>query len=317
MVDLNSMTIFVRVVEMSSFSQAARQLDIPKATVSRKVAELETDLGTPLLHRTTRKLYLTEAGNIYFQRCRHILDEVEDANRAITSLQDIPQGTLRITAPIVFGTCFLSQWIADFLQQYEQIRVEVLLTNQLIDLVSENIDIAFSWQTQPLASSSLDTQSLYRVSYWLCASPSYLEQYGKPKTPQELSHHRCIRVCSQPFASHTTWQLIDPTGRIETVNVMGRLVSNDLILARQAAISGSGIAYLPNSLLGEPIKLGQLDRVLTDWAFREGTLCLRRLNLSPLSAKVRAFCDFVAEKCLKTNEPDLSYTQAKDRTVNG
>lgn len=301
MVDLNSIVIFVRVVELNSFSQAARQLDIPKATVSRKVAELEAAIGTPLLHRTTRKLHLTEAGSLYFQYCRRIVNEIEAANQAVTALQSTPQGTLRITAPVVFGTRFLGQWIADFLQQYEHIRVELLITNQSFDLVTENVDIAFSWQRQSSANFLSNAQALYRVSYWVCASPNYLQQYGNPQTPQELSQHRCVVVCAQPFAGQTTWQLMSSTSVVETVNITGSLVTNDLMLARQAAIAGSGIAYLPNSILSEPIALGQLTRVLTDWAFQEGTLYMRCLNQSPLSAKVRAFCDFMVEKYSEIN----------------
>ncbi|MBD3884779.1 LysR family transcriptional regulator [Phormidium tenue FACHB-886] len=298
MSDLSAVAIFVKVVECSSFSQAARELELPKATVSRKVAALEASLGIALIHRTTRKLYLTEAGNLYFQRCRNVLSEISEADQAVASLQANPQGTLRITAPLIFGMTVLGEWVAEFLQQYDQVHMEVLLSNQSLDLKREGIDVAFRWQSDLSESFGEIQKTVKQVSYWACASPSYLQQYGEPNVPQDLVQHSCVVLSSQSHAGHANWQFTNLTKTIETVKVTGRLVVNDLILARQAAIAGAGIAYLPETIVSEAIEAGKLRRVLSIWGAKEKTLYVTRPNSLYLSSKARAFLDFVAGKSL-------------------
>ncbi len=299
MYDLNAVAIFVKVVESSSFSQAARALGMPKATVSRKVAALETSLGVELIHRTTRKLYLTEAGNLYFQRCRSVLSDMEEANRAVTCLQVEPQGTLRITAPLIFGMTILGEWVAEFLQHYDQVQVEVLLSNQSLNLAAEGIDIAFRWQSD-LNGTSLESQKqVKQVSYWVCASPGYLRQHGEPKVPQDLNQHCCLVLRSRLHAGYADWPFISPSRTVETIKVKGKLVVNDLILARQAAIAGAGIAYLPETILPEAMATGKLKRILSTWGTKEKTLYVTCPNSLYLSSKARVFLDFVAEKSLQ------------------
>ncbi len=298
MSDLNAVTIFIKVVESSSFSQAARVLALPKATVSRKVAALEAGLGVKLIHRTTRKLYLTEAGTLYFQRCRNVLGEIEEADRVVASLQVEPKGTLRIAAPLVFGTTVLGEWVAEFLRQYDHVQVEVLLSNRSIDLAAEGIDISFRWQSD-LNETGLEIQKpVKQVSYWVCASLDYLQQHGEPEIPQDLIQHRCIVMRSQVRPGHADWQFISPTKTVETISVKGILVVNDVLLARQAAIAGAGIAYLPETILTEAIAIGKLKRLLPTWGTKAKTLYVTCSNPLYLSSKVRAFLDFVAKKSL-------------------
>jgi DNA-binding transcriptional LysR family regulator len=305
MPDLNAVTIFIKVVESSSFSQAARELGLPKATVSRKVAALEASLGVKLIHRTTRKLYLTEAGTLYFQRCRNVLSEIEEADRVVASLQVEPKGMLRITAPLVFGTTVLGEWIAEFLRRYDQVSVEVLLSNQSLDLAAEGVDVAFRWQSD-LDETALEVQNpVKRVSYWVCASLDYVQQHGEPEVPQDLTHHGCIvmrrlrgRQVSQLRPGHADWQFISLTKTVETVTVRGTLVVNDVLLARQAAIAGAGIAYLPETILTEAIATGKLKRLLPTWGTKAKTLYVTCSNSLYLSSKVRVFLDFVSEKFL-------------------
>ncbi|MGV0028210.1 LysR substrate-binding domain-containing protein [Phormidesmis priestleyi] len=296
MSDLNAITIFVKVVECSSFSQAARELELPKATVSRKVAALEVSLGVELIHRTTRKLYLTEAGNLYFQRCRHILSEIAEADQAIASLQIEPQGTLRITAPLIFGMTVLGDWVTEFLHKYDQVHVEVLLSNQSLDLAAESIDVAFRWQSDLIESSQEVQKPVKRVFYWVCASPSYLQQHGEPKVPQDLVQHCCLLLRSRSRSGHADWQFVNSIKTIETVKVTGKWVVNDVILARQAAIAGAGIAYLPETILIDAIESGKLTRILPTWSAKEKTLYVTCPNSLYLSSKVRAFLDFVTAK---------------------
>lgn len=298
MSDLNAVIIFIKVVESSSFSQAARELGLPKATVSRKVAALEASLGVELIYRTTRKLYLTEAGTLYFQRCRNVLSEIEEADRVVASLQVEPKGTLSITAPLVFGTTVLGEWIAEFLRRYNQVHVEVLLSNQSLDLAAEGIDVAFRWQSD-LDETALEVQKpVKQVSYWVCASFDYLQQHGEPDIPQDLTDHDCIVMRSQFRPSHADWQFINLTKTVETVAVRGTLVVNDVLLARQAAIAGAGIAYLPETILTEAIATGKLKRLLPTWGTKAKTLYVTCSNSLYLSSKVRVFLDFISEKSL-------------------
>ncbi|KAM3097181.1 LysR substrate-binding domain-containing protein [Phormidesmis sp. 146-12] len=299
MPDLNAVSIFVKVMECRSFSQAARELGLPKATVSRKVAVLEASLGIELIHRTTRKLYLTEAGNLYFQRCRNALSEIVEADQAIASLQVKPQGTLRITAPLIFGMTVLGEWVAEFLQQYDQVEIEVLLSNQNLDLKTEGLDVAFRWQADLSESFQEVQKAVKQVAYWVCASPSYLQQFGEPKVPQDLIQHCCLVLSSRSQLNHANWQFINSSKTIETVKVSGKLVVNDLILARQAAIAGAGIAYLPETILIEALEAGKLTRILPTWGAKEKTLYVTCPNSLYLSSKVRAFLDFVAGKSLE------------------
>lgn len=299
MTDLNAIAIFIQVVESHSFSQAARELGLPKATVSRKVAALEASLGVELLHRTTRKLYLTEAGNLYFQRCRNVLREIEAADRIVAALQIEPKGTLRITAPLIFGTTVLGDWIAEFLRQYDQVHIEVLLSNQSLDLVAESIDVAFRWQSD-LDETVLEIQKpVKQVSYWVCASLDYVQQHGEPEIPQDLTQHHCIVMRSAvQHPGQTNWRLISQAGTVETVAVRGTLAVNDLMLAKQVAIAGAGIAYLPETILSDAIASGKLKRLLPTWGTKTKTLYVTCPNSAYLSSKVRVFLDFVAEKAL-------------------
>ena len=141
--DLNEMAIFVKVVQTGSFIGASRALDIPKATISRKLAQLEETLGSRLLQRTTRKVNLTEVGRVYYEHCARILGDIEEANLMVTALQSVPSGTLRISASVVFATTVLHHWLAEFLQQYERVNTELILTTRYVDLVAEGIDLAF------------------------------------------------------------------------------------------------------------------------------------------------------------------------------
>lgn len=298
MSDLNAVIIFIKVIESSSFSQAARELGLPKATVSRKVAALEASLGVELIHRTTRKLYLTEAGTLYFQRCRNVLNEIEEADRVVASLQVEPKGTLSITAPLVFGTTVLGEWIAEFLRRYNQVHVEVLLSNQSLDLMAEGIDVAFRWQSD-LDETALEIhRPVKQVSYWVCASLDYVHQHGEPEVPQDLTQHGCIVMRAQVRPGHADWQFVSLTGIVETVAVRGTLVVNDVLLARQAAIAGAGIAYLPETILTEAIATGKLKRLLPTWGTKAKTLYVTCSNPLYLSSKVRVFLDFISEKSL-------------------
>jgi len=291
--DLNEVTIFVKVVQAGSFIGASRALDIPKATVSRKIVRLEETLGVRLLQRTTRKVNLTEVGRLYFDRCVRILGDLEEANLAVEEMQAIPYGTLRISASVVFGVSLLYQWVAEFMRQYPQVNVEVLLTNQYIDMVAKGVDVAV--RSGPLADSSLVAHKLGAVPYWLCASPDYLATHGTPTSPQDFSQHHCLTVMSESLSEIIPWTMKRGKEFVE-VKLKNHLRVNDFLFIKQLLLNHRGIAYVPNITVLDEVNNGTLVRVLTDWTLTERELYLVYPSDRHLSPKVCRFVEFVYQK---------------------
>lgn len=291
--DFNEIYLFTQVVKTGSFSAAGRSLNIPKATISRKVAQLETSLGARLLNRTTRHLSLTEVGLIYYERCTRILADLEEANLMVTARQEIPRGRLRLTAPSSFGTAILNHWIDEFLTCYDQVTLDVILTNRYLDLLSEEIDVAF--RGGPLSDASLNSRKICDLPYWICASPAYLDQFGEPQTPTELQQHHCICFSTGSAPSGSPWTFQQDHAWIE-VKITGRVLVNDVALARQAVLAGSGISYLPGTLVRDDIREGRLIRLLANWPMAEREMFMVYRGDRLLSPKLRAFLDFVEER---------------------
>lgn len=291
--DLNEVTIFVKVVEAGSFIGASRALNIPKTTVSRKIAQLEEALGVRLLQRTTRKVNLTEVGRLYFDRCVKILGDLEEANLAVTEMQAVPYGTLRLSASVVFGVTILNHWLAEFMRQYPQVNVELLVTNQYLNMVDKGIDVAV--RAGPLADSSLVTHPLGAVPYWLCASPTYLEAHGEPTSPQALNHHTCLSIVSETLSELIPWTMKRGKEQLE-IKAPNRLRVNDFLFIKQMLLDSCGIAYVPNIVVLDEVQTGTLVRVLADWQLIERELYLVYPSDHYLSPKVRAFVEFVYQK---------------------
>ena len=286
--DLNEMAVFVHVVEAGSFTGAARNLGLPKSTVSRKITQLEERLGVRLIQRTTRSLRLTDTGNAYYSQCARILGEIEEANIAVTRMQSTPTGTLRITAPVLFGSTVLSGLIADYLEQHPQVTVDMVLTDQKLDLVQDGIDVAF--RVGQLEDSSLIGRHLGDARAILCASADYIEAHGAPQHPDTLSQHSLMTLT--PWSS---WQLSGPDNDIYTHNVRARIQVNDFASLYTLALSGTGIAPLPTMIAAPAIRSGKLVPVLSDWPFEASPIHALYPSNRHLSAKVRSFVDFVIE----------------------
>jgi DNA-binding transcriptional LysR family regulator len=291
--DLNEVTIFVKVAQAGSFIGASRSLDMPKATVSRKIAQLEETLKVRLLQRTTRKVNLTEVGRLYFDRCVRILGDLEEANLAVAEMQAIPYGTLRISASVVFGVSILHQWVAEFMRQYPQVHVEVLLTNEYVDMVTKGVDVAV--RTGPLADSALVAHKLGAVPFWLCASPDYLMIHGTPTSPQELSQQECLTIMSESLSEIIPWTM--KRGKeLAEVRLKNHLRVNDFLFIKQLLLGHCGIAYVPSIMVLDEVQNGMLVRVLSDWTLTERELYLVYPSDRHLSPKVRAFVEFVYQK---------------------
>ena len=208
--DLNDTLIFVKVVEQGSFIAAANVLRLPKTTVSRKVKDLETRLGAQLLHRTTRKLGLTEAGNIYYEHCQRIARELNEAASAVSQLHAGPRGWLRFTAPYSIGIDKISPLLGEFHAQYPEIRVEMLLANDTLDLISGEIDVALRIGNLP--DSNLVARRLSTLRTQVYASPKYLARYGEPLHPDDLQHHRVLAMPKNRRGNAWAMELRDANG---------------------------------------------------------------------------------------------------------
>ncbi|WP_434930819.1 LysR substrate-binding domain-containing protein [Shewanella sp. HL-SH5] len=278
---------FVAVAQTESFTQAASRLGISTAQVSRQVSQLENRLAIKLFYRTTRKVSLTEEGAIYFRHCRQVLDGLEEAERAISSLQHSPQGLIRMTAPVTYGERFVMPIVVDFMAQYPQVEVICELTNKQLDLVDGSYDLAI--RLGRLADSSLIAKRLSSRRQYVCASPAYLKQYGVPENLTDLNKHDCL------IGTNSHWHF-DEQGKEKVIKVQGRLQCSSGMTLLDAAIRGMGVVQLPGYYVNEAIALGQLTVLLGQYQqAKEGIWALYPQNRH-LSAKVRLLVDMLADK---------------------
>lgn len=291
MVDLNDVAIFARVVEAGSFTGAARLLGLPKTSVSRRVAELERQVGVRLLHRTTRSLRPTDAGRLYYEQSSAALRTIEAANEQLAEARAEPSGTIRVSAPVGFAGFFLGQTVFEFLESYPKASVELLLTDDKLNLVEAGIDVAF--RTGSLTDSTLVARKLGASHKVLCASPDYLAKRGTPEQPADLRLHDCI-IAGRSIAG-AQWVLEGPDGP-QTVAVSGRIAANTMEIATAAVLKGLGIAQLPASAAAPAIAEGRLQRVLPDYAMAVGGVYALYPSSRHLSPAVKAFVELAAER---------------------
>jgi DNA-binding transcriptional LysR family regulator len=282
---------FTAVAESGNFTQAAKKLLISTAQVSRQVSELEQRLNTKLFYRTTRKVTLTEEGQLFYQQCRGILDGLENAERSLTNLQSTPQGKIKISAPVTYGERHIIPLINQFLIQYPQVEIEVQLSNQRINLIEEGYDLAI--RLGQLDDSSLIAKRISSRQHFLCASPSYIEQHGKPETINDLKHHNCL------LGSADFWLFSDPKSKDKQtdkkIRVTGSLRCNSGLGLVDAALKGIGIVQLPEYYISEHIKRGELITLLEQQQReQEGIWALYPQN-KYLASKVRLLIDFLQE----------------------
>jgi DNA-binding transcriptional LysR family regulator len=290
--DLDGIAIFVKVMQAGSFSRAAKLLGMPNSTVSAKVSALERRLGVTLLQRTTRALRATQAGEIYFHRCVRALEELQAAELELTSGQREAQGLLRLTAPVEIGHSFLATLVHAFLRQYPLTQVDLVLTNRIVDLVGEGIDLAI--RGGKLADSRLIARRFTLGHFALWASPTYLTNRDLPAHPKDLSQHECIR-----FALFKEAPLKLSNGKQPTYAVTsGRLRADDFETVKALALLGAGIAYLPEFLCAEEVKQNKLQRLLPEWHGEEVVFSFVYPAQKFVPPKVRGFIE-VAEKLLK------------------
>ncbi len=285
------MRLFATIAEVGSLTGAARALGIPKQTLSRRLLELEETLGVELARRTTRRLVITDIGRAYAARCAEISRLAEEANRAAASQLHVVSGTLRVTADHSFGDAFLPSLVTAYLQANPDVDVDVTLTSRKVDLVEEGFDVAFRVGPPPdvtyLAARRLGPARLVTV-----AAPSYLAERGRPQSPRDLAEHDCIALV--PGQGPTVWPLL-VGGRLRMVPVSPRLRVNGLAIARNAAVSGLGLAHLPEFAAAAALADGRLVSVLDEAAPEVGGINIVHPYARLLAPKVSEFVSLAVE----------------------
>ena len=289
---LQAITAFVTVVEAGSFARAAQRLDASVSAVSRHVAELEAHLDARLLNRTTRRLSLTEAGAAFHERCVQLLADLEEAEQGASQGGATPRGTLKLTCPITYGVRMLAPAIAAFVARHAQVRVDVELSDHAVDLVDEGIDLAV--RIGAIRSQFLVARRIGSTTLVCCASPDYLARHGTPRAPEDLSRHACLTYEYAPVRNQ--WRFASPDGSERAVRVAGPIHANNGRMLVALAAQGAGIALEPDFIVTPEVADGRLVPILGDWTPPAIPIHAAYPSRRHLSAKVRAFVDFLAER---------------------
>lgn len=287
MVDLNHVALFVQVVRAGSFAVAARRAGIPANTASRRIQQLEQELGLRLLHRSTRRLTLTAAGEAFYARCAEQVEALSGAAQELAEGSQSPGGKVRVAAPVDFFNWFQMEWVSEFLAAHPKVRLEFVLSDVRADLVAESIDVAI--RAGKVLEPTFVARRIGTSRASLVASPSYLALRGTPRNAVELSAHDCIAM---PAASgRTVWRLDSKDGPVE-VNVGGRFYANSAQVLLKAAVAGLGVALLPEIMTASHVRNGQLTDVLGELGSTGVDVCLVYLSRRQLPRAVSAFIDF-------------------------
>jgi DNA-binding transcriptional LysR family regulator len=291
--DLNDIAMFVQVVRFGSFAEAARRVGLPPNTVSRRIQQLETQLGTRLMQRSTRKLTLTSAGQAFHERCAGAVDGLLEAGQALLIGSQQPSGLVRVAAPADFFDFFPMEWVAEFLAAHPLVRLDFVLSDAKADLIAEQIDVAF--RGGPLSDSGyVGRQLLGTHSDGMVASPAYIAARGTPGTLQDLAKHECV-ISAHP-SGRATWRLAGPDGVEEEVQVAGRFSGNTALALRRAAVAGLGIALLPPTMARLDVQAGLLVPVLPQYQRTSGGMIVLYPSRRHLPTAVSAFIAMVVGK---------------------
>lgn len=311
MQDLNDLYYFAMVVEHAGFAAAERALGIPKSRLSRRIAQLEIDMGVRLLQRSTRRFAVTEVGQNVYRHAQAMLSEAQSAREAVDRLSVEPRGLIKVSAPVALAQQQLAQLLPDFLIRYPQVRVQMQVSNRRVDLINEGFDVALRVRSQLNDDGSLVMRSFGQVCEFLVASPAYLDAHGRPATPQDLAGHLTLSMSEDE--SRQRWELHGPDDVTTRVDIQPRLMAHDFPLLLESARRGLGIALLPETVCGEPIRRGQLEPVLLDWSLPQGICHAVFPSRRGLLPSVRVFIDFLAERLpplLEASRSDCSKARA-------
>lgn len=286
-----ALSVFAKVVEQGSFARAADRLEMSTSAVSRHVADLEAHLDARLLNRTTRRLSLTESGSVFYERCVQLLADLEEAEVTAAAATVLPRGTLKLTCSITFGTRHLAPAIAAFVARNSQLRFDVELSDRVVDIVDEGFDLAL--RIGEIGSQSLIGRRIAESQIVCCAAPSYLAAHGTPRTPADLARHACLSYEYSP--ARNLWRFRDQEGRDEEVRIAGPVHANNGQMLCALAVAGVGINFEPDFIVAPDVRAGRLVPLLPSFAPPSIPIHAVYPSRRHLSAKVRAFVDFLVE----------------------
>jgi DNA-binding transcriptional LysR family regulator len=286
-----SLKAFVKVVETGSFAEAGRELRLSRSAISKYIAELEQSLGVQLLNRTTRHASPNESGQMYFERALAVLSELDAADQAVAQAQSTPSGLLRINAPMSFGTLRLGPVIAEFMENYPHIKLQLILSDNLVDPVQDGFDVTL--RIAALESSSLIARKITPIARVICASPDYLARHGTPAHPRDLRDH--VSLTYGFLLTGNQWKLTGADGD-HWIQPSWSLCVNNAEVLRDAAIRGRGVALIPTFIAGDALAKGALRAILRDYHAPPLALYAIYPPTRHLSVKVRLFIDFLVER---------------------
>ena len=294
---LTSIKVFRQVVESGSFVGAADRLDLSTAMVSKHVMSIEKRLGVRLLNRNSRTISLTEPGRLYFERCKTILDDLEDTELELTSLNAAPRGVLRLTVPSWTSGQRMADLLAEYRRRYPEVVVDVSFEDRIVNLVEEGYDLAFRVTHDDSLAPGLVARRVRPVRFLLAASPQYLERHGVPKSPEDLRLHDFVAI-----GSLDALPLIGPEGPIQ-VPVRVVLRYRSLVGVAHAVAAGIGIAAVPPPFIEDPYFAGKLVTLLSDYPLQQGTFHVVYVSRKYVPLKIRSFVDFMVEAIKRIPEP--------------
>ena len=295
---LTAMEAFVKVVETGSFSEASRQLGLAVSSVTRQVNALEAMLHTQLTNRSTRSITLTPQGRKYYEKASRIIQDVEAANLSVAETDEVPRGVLKVSLPVAFGRLYIAPLIQDFLFQYPEIKLNLILSDALANPVEEELDMVIRFGNLDRSGASWLVSKLATYTRKVCGSQAYFQKYGTPKHPKDLVNHNCL--CFNYSTGYETWRFKRDKEMCE-VKVKGSLVANNSEVLRQACLDGLGIILTPTWLIGKDVEQHKLQTVLDDFQFYPqmdidtGIYALYLANRRH-SLKVKVFIDFLTER---------------------
>ena len=290
--NLNTLAVFVRVAESRSFTAAARRLGISASGVSKSLARLEEDLGVRLINRTTRKVSLTEDGVVFFDRCRQILADLDEAETTLTQARIEPRGKLRVQMPIGLGGRVVVPALAGFMARHPQLTIDVELSDRVPDLAEEGLDAAI--RIGELGDVRLIARNLCPIHFVTCAAPDYLRRHGEPKTPDDLEDHRCLAYVYPQTGRYRDWQFAKDGKRFSKV-VSGSINVNNAESLLELAVAGAGIATMGTFIAADAIASGKLSIILADYVAPGPLASVVYLPSRHLSPRVRTFVEFLAD----------------------
>jgi len=289
---LSGMSVFVRVVDQGSFTGAANLLAHSTSYISKEVSRLESRLGVRLLNRSTRTISLTDSGKTYYEYCRQIVADADEAERSISAQHGVPQGLLKLSAPVSFGQIYLTELLPLFLKDYPGVQLEVDFNDRLVDLVAEGFDVAI--RVSDMKDTALINRKIMPSKIITVASPDYLQRKGRPQEPRELTAHDCISYAYRQVPTH--WDYVSVSGEPIGVTIKPRVICNNAEIERTMALAGIGITRFPDFCCQKEIDQGLLIPILAEFEPGNRGVYAVYPHRRHLSAKVRVFVDFLVEQ---------------------